>query len=421
LLGGGSPLLIVQNEKGDRSKQLDLPSMQARFDFIKDVYPTNLKTGRGLETVKEAIKYHIQQLPHVGQKLPAQWVAIREALEEIAQAEPFINLRRYYALCAQHDMPERERANDLSRFLHDLGVFLHFQDDPLLRRTLFLQNEWITDAMYHILDAEPIKKKFGRILLRDLEAAWSQPTYQDMHAELIALMKKFELCYELKTNREYLIPQLLKISRPKQDSWQQDAPLLQLRYRSGFMPKGLLSRIMVRLHRYIPHPDQAWKTGVIMERKNAQALLLESWSKRSDISIKVQGEDCKEFLTLISEEFDSLHTTFEGIEAEKLIPCNCRVCKEEKEENTPNFYPYDDLDRRLKRGKSTIECPISYAAVDVRGLIDAVFVDLQDIRQEVKKDSCKVFISYSKKINTTWMPLRLCSNPWTIFTLMIAI
>ena len=81
VLGGGSPLLIVQNEKGDRSKQLDLPSMKGRFVFIKDVYQTNLnKLDKRLEEIHQAIRHQIQQLPHVGQELPASWVAIRRTL-----------------------------------------------------------------------------------------------------------------------------------------------------------------------------------------------------------------------------------------------------------------------------------------------------------------------------------------------------
>ncbi len=41
LFGGGSPLLIIQNEKADRKKELDMKSMQGRFDFIKEKLSTN--------------------------------------------------------------------------------------------------------------------------------------------------------------------------------------------------------------------------------------------------------------------------------------------------------------------------------------------------------------------------------------------
>ena len=241
--------------------------------------------------------------------------------------------------------------------------------------------------MYEIIDAEYIKKKFGRISPQDLNNLWQAPAYQDMQVELIALMKRFELCYELEGKGEYLIPQLLQVVKPEPYLWQDHSHQLQLRFRYDFMPKGMLSRIMVRLHRHIPNPKQAWRSGVYMERKQAQAELQETWGKR-EITVKVQGQNCREFMTVISEAFDSLHETFEGIEVRKLIPCNCKVCKSLPQ---PNFYGYDELMRRKEKGKMTIECSISYEDVQVLGLIDDIFVT------HIPQDSSHtLFISYSQ-------------------------
>ena len=66
LFGGGSPLLIVQNEKSDRVKEIDLKGMMGRFDFIKDRLSVNLLTGKGIDKIRDAIAYHLQHLPHVG-------------------------------------------------------------------------------------------------------------------------------------------------------------------------------------------------------------------------------------------------------------------------------------------------------------------------------------------------------------------
>lgn len=85
LLGGNSPLLIVQNEKSDRRKQIDLKSMQARFNFIKDSIPTNLATNRGLDDVIEAVKHWLSRLEHVGETLPTQWVRIRKKINSLSK------------------------------------------------------------------------------------------------------------------------------------------------------------------------------------------------------------------------------------------------------------------------------------------------------------------------------------------------
>ena len=92
---------------------------------------------------------------------------------------------------------DRSKALHLSRYLHDLGVFLHFQDDPLLARTVILQNQWATEAVFRILDDETVKAQFGRFNSADCERLWRDSVYADMHPELLALMQRFELCYEL--------------------------------------------------------------------------------------------------------------------------------------------------------------------------------------------------------------------------------
>ena len=47
----------------------------------------------------------------------------------------------------------------LSRYYHQLGVFLHFQDNPnsSLANLIILNREWATKASYKVFDSETIK------------------------------------------------------------------------------------------------------------------------------------------------------------------------------------------------------------------------------------------------------------------------
>lgn len=372
LYGGGSPLLIVQNEKGDRSKQLDLKGMQGRFGFVKDARAANLLTCRGLEEVWAAIQYWLKQLPHIGEEQPKAWLDIRRELERLAREEgkDFISLEKYYEVCAQRSIPERERALFLSGYLHDFGAFLHFQDHPLLRKMLVLNNQWATDAVYKVLDFEPVKKAFGRFTRADLTKIWSDARYADQHDELLALMEKFELCYKLPDEKmeTWLAPQLLSVLQPDALVWD-ERDNLQIRYEYEFMPKGLLSQHIVRMHRYVRQPDLAWKSGVVFERAGSQALVTEAWGSRN-IRLRARGPQAKELLTLLAEDFDKMHERLEGLRVKKMIPCNCRACAGTAE---PHFYEHDDLARRKSLGKRTIECKISFDDVTVTDLLDGVF------------------------------------------------
>jgi len=83
---------------------------------------------------------------HIGEELPARWIQVRDSIEQEAERRPHMPVQEYYELYARHLPANREKALFLSRYLHDLGVFLHFQDDTLLKRTVILQNEWATAA-----------------------------------------------------------------------------------------------------------------------------------------------------------------------------------------------------------------------------------------------------------------------------------
>jgi hypothetical protein len=144
LLSKHSPVLIFQNEKGGRSKSIDIAGIKGRFDNVKEVYSGNLEMPGSVARLAQAIEYQVQQLPHVGEHVPAKWVDIRRALEHEAARTPYITQQDYFKLYGQHLEFDRAKALRLSQYLHDLGVFLHFQDDDVLCKSVILQNRWAT-------------------------------------------------------------------------------------------------------------------------------------------------------------------------------------------------------------------------------------------------------------------------------------
>lgn len=388
LLGGDSPLIIIQNEKGDRSKAIDLQSMQSRFTFIKDCLQANLMTNRGLDNVIDSIKYWGKKLPHIGETLPKQWIKIRKYIERLSEKESHITIYDYFRICAENKIPEEKRALTLSQYLHDLGVFLHYQDDKILNNILILNNNWATDAVYEILDDEIIKSNNGFFIENDLNRLWTGEKYKYHHPVLMALMEKFELCYKtllIGSGDVWLAPQLLPITQPKID-WDYSNNLL-IKYVYNFMPKGLVSRLVVRLNRYLKNFEYAWRTGMVIQRKNTDALIKEIYASRI-ITINVAGDLSREFITIISEELDNLNSTFKFIKVEKLIQCNCQNCLESE---NPHFYNYQKLRNRIQDGKQTVECDTSYKDINVKELLDGVFTRV--LRKS--NEDMRIFLSYA--------------------------
>lgn len=376
ILGDHSPVLIFQNEKGGRSKTIDESGIKAKFNNVKDFYRGNLEQPDAADGLRKAVEFYAQNLPHIGEELPALWVSIRADIEQQAKDKPFISQNDYFDIYAKHLEFDRDKALHLSRYLHDLGVFLHFQDEPLLARTVILQNTWATEAVFKMLDDEIVKGNLGHFDITDCQRVWQDSVYAEMHPELLALMQKFELCYRLPDTQvdTWLAPQLLPPSKPAAlADWQQPGDLT-LRYHYEFLPKGIVSRLIVRMHRFIKRSDLSWISGALFERGGTE-VLAEVPAKGGEIVLRARGAERKELLSVISADLDALNDSFHGLKdlVSKWVPCNCSSCRELKE---PGFFKQERLLKRKLDGQFEVECPAdSYEMVDVRELLDGIRVD----------------------------------------------
>lgn len=372
VFGGHSPVLIFQNEKDNRSKAIDLPGIKGRFDNVKELESGNLEHLGAADLLRDQIEFLASHLPHIGEELPARWIDVRQGVEELAAQTPYARVQDYFDIYARHIEFDRAKALHLSRYLHDLGVFLHFQDDPLLARTVILQNGWATRAVYCLLDDELVKSRLGRFTRADCVRLWSASEYEQMHPELLALMERFELCYPLRDSepRTWLIPQLLPPSKPGSlQEWGKPADLV-LRYRYQFLPKGILSRLTVRLHRFVQDPQLAWTTGALFEREGSQ-LLAELLPSGLEVELRARGHERKALLSVISSDLDALNDSFKGLKdkVDLLVPCLCAKCSAAR---TPHFYERKDLLLRKERNRRTVECKNSYEDVDVHELLEGI-------------------------------------------------
>ncbi len=363
LLSDNSPLLIIKNEKQDRHREINERQLRGQFTNLKDTLSTNLANNRGLPQVVAEIKHHISRLPHVGSPLPKTWVRVREALER--DPHNYISLKEYLDICQKNGFTLLKDKLQLSGYLHDLGVCLHFQDDSLLRKTVILKPQWGTDAVYKVLDNDKAVHNLGVFTRADLADIWNAPEYADMQGELLQLMMKFKLCYQIPGSQDtYIAPQLLTENQPDY-AWDESDNLL-LRYTYEFMPKGIVTQFIVAAHAMIADQRCVWKSGVVLEKDQTKAEVIEHHGKR-EIRIRVAGKHKKELMTIVSYELDKIHTLYNQLKYDKLIPCNCAKCKVNQE---PHSYPFEVLRRFAEDRRDEIQCHKSYEMVNVRGLVD---------------------------------------------------
>jgi internalin A len=363
MLSDASPLIIVKNEKQDRSRDINLSSLRARFHNLRASVATNLDTNRGLSEIVDVVQRELAQLPHVGTGLPATWNRVREALEQ--EQRDYIGIDEYLDICQKNGFLNFEDKMQLSGYLHDLGICLHFQDDPVLRNKVILKPAWGTDAVYRVLDDSVVIAQHGRFSKHDLKRLWAEKKYQGMQSELLQLMIKFQLCYAIENDNIFIAPQLLTSEHPHY-SWD-ILNNLAIRYEYKFLPKGIITRLIVALHHLISN-GLVWKTGVVFEREGSFAEVIEDYSQRW-IKVRVRGANRLGLLAIVDDQLDRLHASFNRLQYDRYVPCPCDECRFKDE---PYCFTQESLIKMAKK-ETLIQCHESGEFVNAEQLLRDVF------------------------------------------------
>lgn len=380
--GGDSPILLLKNRnrrEGNRFYIENLHQLQERFPNLRNVIELDLdEVPQDVywSALLQELEKHFLKLEHIGQPNPKTWAKVREALSidnrETMSREAFLQL------CYDEGVKREEDALRLSDYLHHLGEILHFQDDPVLADLLILKPTWGLDAVYRVLDNAAIVDNWGEFSRQDLRRLWHEPHYKPYQHELLRLMENFQLCYPLSDKPDtFIAPQLLKESVPEY-AWDR-VNNLQLRYQYPiFMPRGILSRAIVKLHHRIEEQKLVWRAGVILKSRYARAELLELRGE-NEIRIRISGRNKRDLLMEIVRALEELHQGFPKLQYNKLIPCNCQTCTSL---TNPHFFRLDDLRERLAHSRNTIECNNPpFQQVRIHGLLDDGLLEIGRFQQ----------------------------------------
>ncbi len=397
LLSGRSPVLIVLNERFKYKKYVPENILKS-FDSVQKVFNVNLADNTGLADLSNAIQHNMCNLSHVGNDpIPKKWVRIRKDLEAEKEKSNYITRKDYLDICKNNGIDDEQKAGYISEFLHDLGVILHFQKDRILRNIVILNTCWATEAVYQILFDNTIIENGGEFDNSDLPRVLPQRHYHDKRSELLQLMLNFELCYEIAKTQKYIIPELLpeKSSADNDfDKYAKEKDILHFEYLYDFMPKGIISRLIVRMKKYI-YNKQQWKSGVVIEIVNSRAEITENFDKRI-LKIRIVGEDRLYALNVIRKEIKDLHDTFENLVPHEMVPCNCPDCQKRK---VPHFFDFDELKQYKQEGEKYIKCRVGKIKnVIVLSLISDVFIKEEDKMKDERGKNIHIEVNPEIKV-----------------------
>ena len=243
--GENSPIILVMSKLNERDDDLNMKDLREQFPQIVGLYKVDSEDGKGIPELTENIRQTAWHLPHMRTPWVGSWFKVREKLEH--DGRDWIEYNEFIQICTTEGL-DKTQIDILDEYLHDLGVIIHFTDRLDLHNMVILKPEWATRAFYKILDTKSVRDRGGILLHSELDKIWDIKIYpQDIYPKLLELMNKFELAYELPDKRSHLVAELLPSTEPEFE-WD-DTNALRFYYCYDFLPAGVMTRFIVRVHR----------------------------------------------------------------------------------------------------------------------------------------------------------------------------
>ncbi|WP_421799125.1 COR domain-containing protein [Haliscomenobacter sp.] len=383
-------LLLIFNKRSNSTGQPQYQDILKFYEESIDAYFLEVDFALNdyrFENLQKVVYEHLVNLPIVKSQLPRLWKDVREDLRVESKNENYISTRRFAEICSNYKIDQEADQWLLSGYLHQLGSLLHFQNDRGLRSWVILNPQWAVDGVYSFLTDETIIGNYGHFK----ESAFIQllvgKGYSREGADLILqLMTKnnFDICYEASFG-SYVAAQLLPDTAPEYPWFPKN--VLQFRYQYKIMPKGLMSRLIVRLSADLDrHPETnkqiVWKKGGVFRLKLKEGECrvrlreddAESKAGLRQILVDVIGEAAarKYALHKIRDEVDDLHRKwFRNLKPDEMVPCCCSECIVSEE---PQLYKLENLLKKSTKRKDT-SCDSSGEDVLIQTLLEGIYDD----------------------------------------------
>lgn len=320
--GGNSPVIVVINKIDEN------PSYDVNRLFLKEKYPNIIEfikvscsENKGIDLVKLSLTNAVTDIKNLNVAWALSWFRVKTHLENMASN--FISYDDFAELCLTNGVHDASTQNTLVEYLNDLGIILHFKDFSL-SDTHVLDPEWVTFAVYKIINSKQLAENHGILKLLEIrnilkikeeDGKFKYPSTQLNY--IIELMVKFELCFRI-SDTDILIPDLLAVQEPAYALPENDKIEVIVSY--GFLPKSIMPRLIVNLHDDITD-SLRWRTGLIIEdialKTNA---IIKADYEQKEIKITVSGSKKRDYLSVILFTIRRINGSFVGLDYKINIP-----------------------------------------------------------------------------------------------------
>jgi hypothetical protein len=201
----------------------------------------------------------------------------------------------------------------LLQLLHDLGVVVAYglgHSAPAAAREItLLDPNWLTGAIYEILNSELLRDQGGEFERRQLAGLLDAGSYPEKWWEFILWMMQLDavgLCFPIRgAGGRYLVPEALPKNQPFYENWPGS---LRFCYEYTHLPPGLVPRLIVEAHTKLANPPTRWRMGAVFKVAECPVLVYGD-PKNNRVEILVDGApgQRRSALNIILTDLDRVH------------------------------------------------------------------------------------------------------------------
>lgn len=377
----GTPILLVATHSADRPPDLPLDAWRQKYPQIAGNLPVECPERSGIDEVYAELASLATSLEGMGAPWPSSWLAAIEACRALPSTH--VDVRELHKTLLDAGISEPAERDTLAKVMHRLGDILYYPDEQRLADTVILRPQWLSARIAAILDSEPVAQRRGLVIREDIEREWSD-VERSIREYLLDLMDRFNISYRVSGTKDdavAIVVDRLPWNPPAYDNmWNSaggraDLPEMRMRYRLGTsLPPGIPTWFIALEHRFTT--GKVWRTGALLRHDDGQHLGLITADQRTGIvDLAVRGPWPGSFLWLLDSGLNLTFSRYPGRKIDREIPCPCR---RGTKEICSTWFDYGDLTRRLQAGVPTVECPQTYARVDITTLLSGIAPAVRD-------------------------------------------
>ncbi|MEM1321468.1 MAG: COR domain-containing protein [Bacteroidota bacterium] len=357
-----SPVLILLNEfEEQEAVVVDQQLIQQQYANVVDCIRVNPAGGQGVQELNEALRTQLSRLALLRKEIPTTWLEFRQGLNSEQSENQLLSFEEFISLCTRYGIESDGEIRQLLQDLRQLGLIMHYANDPVLRPVVFLQHSWLTKAIHRILNLSSVQSS-GRFSVGQLGRPLGWNYGESQFDLLLTAMQRIGLCFS-REEENYIVPMLLPRAA---------GPLIReeeaVRYEFNYTLRfpNVFPRLLEKLKAYI-QDDNLRRNRVSFQLDNGDtnAIVVRD-PYRNSLNIYAQGNRPLTILYRIRRALEQIHETYPGIVVKERIPCPCSECK--TQENGHRF-DKEYILQAEKRGVQYLACVKSGEDVALEDLL----------------------------------------------------